>query len=101
MHAIKDSGITKSDRVSQRQGSIDFSPELMPGVAGPVNFFDPWLMTRNLDEKSLKLFREAELKHGRVCMLAAVGYLVQESWNPLFDHKIIGASIYHFQVRPL
>ena len=67
MHAIKDSGITKSDRVSQRQGSIDFSPELMPGVAGPVNFFDPWLMTRNLDEKSLKLFREAELKHGRVC----------------------------------
>jgi len=30
-------------------------------------------------------------------MLAAPGFLVAESFNPLFDHKITGAGIYHFQ----
>ena len=92
------SKLIKSQNKGKVKGSSDnFPPDLLPGIARPVNFFDPWLITRNLNLEEVKLLREAELKHGRICMLAAVAYLVQESWNPLFDHKITGASIYHFQ----
>lgn len=45
----------------------------------------------------MKKIREAELKHGRVCMLAFLGMLVGENFNPLFDGKIMGAAIYQFQ----
>ena len=30
-------------------------------------------------------WREAELTHGRVAMLASLGFLVQESFHPLFS----------------
>merc|ERR1712187_619913 len=30
-------------------------------------------------------FRRAELKHGRVCMLAALGIIVAENYHPIFD----------------
>ena len=45
----------------------------------------------------MKKIREAELKHGRVCMVAALGILVGENFNPLFDGKITGPAIYQFQ----
>lgn len=45
-----------------------------------------------------KKLQEAELKHGRVAMLAAVGLLVQNQFHPLFKGDMdIGSSIYHFQ----
>jgi light-harvesting complex I chlorophyll a/b binding protein 1 len=37
------------------------------------------------------------LKHGRLAMLACVGFLVQEKFHPFFDGKITGPAIYHFQ----
>jgi light-harvesting complex I chlorophyll a/b binding protein 1 len=40
--------------------------------------------------------------HGRVAMLAAAGFLVQERFHPLFDGAIEGAAIYHIpQIPPL
>jgi hypothetical protein len=32
----------------------------------------------------MKKWREAELKHGRVAMLAAVGMTIQEQFHPFF-----------------
>jgi hypothetical protein len=32
-----------------------------------------------------------QITHGRVAMLAAVGWLVQEVWHPLFGGSIEGA----------
>jgi hypothetical protein len=43
-------------------------------MAGDVGF-DPLGITYFID---LKWLREAELKHGRICMLATAGILVQE-----------------------
>jgi len=57
--------------------------EKMPGV-GPFGFFDPMGLVPDTKEELL-LFREAELAHGRVAMMGALGYLVQSHFAPIFD----------------
>ena len=39
--------------------------------------FDPLGLAKGKDDATLGWYRAAELKHGRVCMLASVGYIVQ------------------------
>lgn len=48
----------------------------LPG-AGPFGFFDPCNLTPECQREAI-LWREAELTHGRVSMMAALGFLVQE-----------------------
>jgi hypothetical protein len=57
--------------------------EKMAGVSGPFGFFDPMGLTPESNEE-LQLFREAELAHGRVAMVGALGFLVQEHFHPIF-----------------
>merc|ERR1719183_1183265 len=45
------------------------------GLPGAETGFDPLYLSEFID---IKWAREAELKHGRICMLAATGYLFQE-----------------------
>ncbi|CEM35487.1 unnamed protein product [Vitrella brassicaformis CCMP3155] len=54
-------------------------------LVGDVGF-DPFGFTNNQD---LARMREVELKHGRVCMLATLGVLVQSTyrWNEAFPSK--------------
>merc|ERR1712224_278660 len=42
-------------------------------------------------EDNLAEYREAELKHGRLAMLATAGYLASEAWEPIFA-KILGVK---------
>ena len=48
----------------------------------------------NLIEESVgclfQLYREAEITHGRVAMLASLGFVVGEAVNPLFNGAITG-----------
>ena len=37
------------------------------------------------------------MKHGRVAMVAFIGIMVAESFNPLFEGKITGPAIYQYQ----
>ena len=53
-------------------------PNTIQGMAGDVGF-DPFGFSNNFDVRWL---REAELKHGRVCMLAVVGF-VMSGWFQL------------------
>ena len=48
------------------------------GITAPTGFFDP-LGISNAPVEQVKRYREAELTHGRVSMLAAVGFLVGEA----------------------
>jgi len=56
----------------------------LPGVTGPFGFFDPLGFAKDLSTNELMLRREAELAHGRVAMIGALGFLVQENFHPLF-----------------
>ena len=74
----------------------------LPGKVPPLGYFDPLGLSsgRSANDKSLKRWRESELKHGRLAMLAFVGILTAE-WGqgiriPLFN-AIEGPAIYHYQ----
>merc|ERR1719414_1510953 len=53
-----------------------FEAEL--GVQAPVGFWDPLGFCKDGDVEDFKRRRETELKHGRVCMFATIGYMVPE-----------------------
>merc|ERR1712039_549846 len=48
------------------------------GVQAPVGFWDPLGLSKSGDEATFKRRRAVEIKHGRVCMLATIGYIVPE-----------------------
>ena len=52
---------------------------------GPAGDFDPAGFLVDKSELEVFRYREAELTHGRVSMLAALGFLVQEKFHPLFS----------------
>eukprot|EP00635_Sarcinochrysidales_sp_CCMP3193_P008360 CAMPEP_0118907546 /NCGR_PEP_ID=MMETSP1166-20130328/10951_1 /TAXON_ID=1104430 /ORGANISM="Chrysoreinhardia sp, Strain CCMP3193" /LENGTH=204 /DNA_ID=CAMNT_0006846917 /DNA_START=1 /DNA_END=615 /DNA_ORIENTATION=- len=75
--------------------------EGMPGAFG-------WAESKGLAESLLvswpdgaKYIREAEIKHARLAMLAAVGFPLQELWHPLFGGAINEPSYLAFQASPL
>merc|ERR1712139_694558 len=53
-----------------------FESEL--GVQEPAGFWDPLGFTADGDVASFKRRRSVELKHGRICMLATMGYITPE-----------------------
>jgi hypothetical protein len=73
----------------------------MAGVSAPLGFFDPLGYTAGASEGKVRFYREVELKHGRVAMLAALGYLVAEQFHPLFGGDIDAPSLKAFQQTPL
>lgn len=60
-------------KASSALSASKFSGEL--GAQPPLGFFDPLGMVGNEDETRFNRLREVEVKHGRVAMLAVVGYL--------------------------
>merc|ERR1712007_412315 len=48
-----------------------------------MGFFDPYGLTTGISEGRLLFLREAEIKHGRVCMMATLGMIVGENFHPL------------------
>jgi hypothetical protein len=55
----------------------------LPGALPPMGNFDPAGLSEK-PELDVRYYREAELTHGRVGMLASLGFLVQEKFHPLF-----------------
>eukprot|EP00525_Craspedostauros_australis_P009365 CAMPEP_0198133122 /NCGR_PEP_ID=MMETSP1442-20131203/59396_1 /TAXON_ID= /ORGANISM="Craspedostauros australis, Strain CCMP3328" /LENGTH=209 /DNA_ID=CAMNT_0043794227 /DNA_START=34 /DNA_END=663 /DNA_ORIENTATION=+ len=75
----------------------------LPGAIAPVGFFDPLGFAEKADANTLKRYREAELTHGRVSMLAVIGFLVGEKVEGssfLFDSQISGPGITHLSQVP-
>merc|ERR1712183_471746 len=80
-----------------------FTVDSLPGALPPVGFFDPLGFAEKADEGTLKRYREAEVTHGRVAMLAVIGFFVGEAVEGssfLFDAQITGPAISHFTQVP-
>ena len=69
----------------------------LPGGDNVLGQWDPAGLLDGKDKDTVYKYREAELTHGRVSMLASLGFLVQESFHPLFrlGDKDIGPAIRH------
>ena len=72
----------------------------LPGSVSPIADFDPLGFAEKADLTQMKGFRESETTHGRVAMLALIGFLVTEqpfSFHPLFEtaDRDIGPAIRH------
>jgi len=94
----------KSIRKTSLAAASFEAPEELPGVLAPVGFFDPLGFAEKADANTMKRYREAELAHGRVSMLAVVGFLVGEyveGSSFLFDSQITGPAISHLAQVPV
>ena len=60
-------------------------PGNVNAVGGEPLNFDPAGFLEGKSELEVNRYREAELTHGRVGMLASLGFLVQEKFHPLFS----------------
>jgi len=93
------------EQISEAAESIPAPPSFnvkdMPGVSAPFGFFDPLDFCGDASEGKIKFYREVELKHSRVAMLASLGFLVGEQFHPLFGGNIDVPSYIAFQETPL
>merc|ERR1712187_694134 len=68
----------------------------LPGVLPPLGWFDPFGLSVGTSEGKMRFYREAELKHGRVCMQASLGFLVGERYHPFFGGDIDTPTLFQF-----
>merc|ERR1712127_1150193 len=76
-----------------------FTKEGLPGSLPPAGLFDPLGLLEKADDATALRYREAEVTHGRVALLAVIGFLVGEKVEGssfLFDSQISGPAITHF-----
>jgi hypothetical protein len=53
-----------------------FDPSVQEGVTDPLGFFDPLGFTKTVDKDGFRKLRAAEIKHGRVAMMASIGMVL-------------------------
>lgn len=51
------------------------------GVLQPTGFWDPAKLSSGISQEKFDQYRLAELKHGRVCMMAVLGYVATETYH--------------------
>merc|ERR1719440_1421953 len=81
--------------------------QTLPGITAPLGFWDPagFCSSNNgadgsATEGKVRFYREVEVKHARVAMLAALGFPLAEQWHPLFATDD-APSFSAFQLTPL
>jgi len=63
-------------RTAAKPASVQmFDPRSELGVLKPVGFFDPLGFCKKADQAQFDRWRTVEIKHGRVCMMAFLGYI--------------------------
>ncbi|CAM9234858.1 unnamed protein product [Sphacelaria rigidula] len=89
---------SSSSSVTRMSAGSDYVATLPGAPFGDGKIFDPLGLSEGAEPGDIKRWREAEIKHGRVSMLAALGVLVAEQFHPLFmGPDYIGPAVDHFQ----
>lgn len=60
-----------------RSSALKMNFENEIGALPPTGFWDPLGLSADIDQETFDNYRSAELKHGRVAMLACTGYIFQ------------------------
>jgi len=98
---------TASGRTASGAAAPAYSPaqeylRTLPGISDPFkNMFDPANLAASAKVEDVRRWRESEITHGRVAMLAALGFIVGEQLEDFpaffnFDGHIEGPAITHF-----
>ena len=74
--------VEKEAEAANKAGAFCYG---LPGSIAPFEEFDPFNLLDGKTFDQVRTWREAELAHCRVGMLAAAGFLVQEKFHPLFS----------------
>merc|ERR1719453_666508 len=94
------STVRKTMLKAEEESSASIPEPALPTAGGTApfgKFWDPASFTKDKPANLVRRYREAELTHGRVGMLGALGFLVQEKFHPLFGGDIDGPAVYHFE----
>ena len=65
-----------SGRLNAKSSSIQMKYENALGAQPPLGFFDPLGYLKDADDATFNQYRNCELKHGRIAMLAVLGHIV-------------------------
>jgi len=72
------------------------------GITAPVGYFDPLGLSMGKSDEVMSLYREAELKHGRVAMAACLGwYITAAGVHPAFNSQLSSNPLEAAQQLPL
>mmetsp|Transcript_41221 Transcript_41221/g.74532 ORF Transcript_41221/g.74532 Transcript_41221/m.74532 type:complete len:294 (-) Transcript_41221:61-942(-) len=83
--------VPKGRSTDSRKKVVPFDPAAQVGVTEPLGFFDPLGFCPPGDPGNFRNLRSAELKHGRVAMLATVGFVAQHFFRiPGFEEAPAG-----------
>lgn len=87
----------KADNVMSKSVPFLLKPKNLEGLPASYDF-DPLLIS---DYINVRFLQEAEIKHGRICMLAAVGFLVQEqfTFGGSYFPKILPVEAHDFYIH--
>merc|ERR1719284_514419 len=80
---------------------MKYKKQFFAGVTAPMNYFDPLSFSTQTSAGKLLFYREVELKHGRVAMLASLGFVVGENFHPMWGGELDLPSAIAFQETPL
>ncbi|CBJ27787.1 Light harvesting complex protein [Ectocarpus siliculosus] len=96
--AVRSAAPASSSSALKMSAGSDYVATLPGAPFGDGKIFDPLNLSDGADPADIKKWREAEIKHGRVAMLASLGVLVAEQYHPLFmGPDYIGPAVDHFQ----
>jgi hypothetical protein len=98
---VSGQGSVIGNKRAARTAMQAFDVKELAGITAPLGFFDPVGFTTDKSEGKIRFYREVELKHGRLGMLAALGFLVGENFHPLFGGDIDAPAYLAFQQTPL
>ena len=79
--AFRPSGRMATSKLSMKKATSGFEEEI--GALPPVGFWDPLGLAADGDKAVFDRRRASELKHGRIAMLAAAGWIFTYFHNPV------------------
>jgi hypothetical protein len=85
MQAVQDS---VEEAVEQTLTAGEEFARSLPGAVPFIGYFDPLGILTGSSKEKVQYYRDAELKHGRIGTLAAIGIIVSENYHPLAGSEL-------------